>query len=559
MSSNDPKKRSSTDNTASQEKKQHTTNPPQTIKIKQQREKCHQLYAQSEAQSEATIQEETITLPWLPYRGEYFSKVEIQTHTKQFFLRIGFPTKIATCTNTHIIQVCAHCKAHLLEAKQPTIYQLNIEKKTHEDDSINQPSWADIQKKVKKNSSKTFRISHLSFQHNANCVLFKTSVIQKKVEGVYMFDVSPAFYLNKVLLDLAEEYSKEDPFTHSYDQISPMPGLGVQDNHRYFTSIFVQAQTTYSPGVRERDTDSQQDFALSLYKKYCEEKGHQFDGLATVAIKENMKLEFEGLVQEMNVSENIWGLIVNNSYTKVVKKAKVKEGKNFVSVKHLLNQATIPQAPVTFQDMCRYASLHRRMAGLILPFERWSAAFEMKSLLVIPEEGVKADSERVSLIRFLYQRSQNATAQFAEKYSAIMFALHMFLCYDCGLEVNILGPKASIRSPFQRSVNGADMQMNIAGFLKGGKTQQSAHRDVKGMSSAPHPKPKSGSILVVLKGTRRLQIRDTVYELKPGMAVWFDGDVVHNGMDNQEGSLALHLHVDDKSYYRVAYDLDLAP
>jgi quercetin dioxygenase-like cupin family protein len=85
---------------------------------------------------------------------------------------------------------------------------------------------------------------------------------------------------------------------------------------------------------------------------------------------------------------------------------------------------------------------------------------------------------------------------------------------------------------------------------------QTAHRDVTGMNSKD-PKPQSGSILAVLKGIRRLKIRDTVYTLSPGQAIWFDGDVLHNGMDNPPDSLALQMHIDDKSFFRVAYDFDL--
>ena len=179
--------------------------------------------------------------------------------------------------------------------------------------------------------------------------------------------------------------------------------------------------------------------------------------------------------------------------------------------------------------------------------------------LVAPEDGVTADSERISLIRFLYQRSQTSASQFAAEYSSIMFALHMFLCFDCGLEDHILGPLRSKRFPVERSSNKADLQLSIAGFLKGGKTPQTPHRDVRGMFKAPTPKPKSGSILTVLEGTRQLKIWDSVIELSPGMAIWFDGDVIHNGMDNPEGSLALHMHIDDTNFYRVPYDLDLAP
>jgi quercetin dioxygenase-like cupin family protein len=103
------------------------------------------------------------------------------------------------------------------------------------------------------------------------------------------------------------------------------------------------------------------------------------------------------------------------------------------------------------------------------------------------------------------------------------------------------------------------LQLNIAGFLKGGKSLQTAHRNVRGgMYSAPEPKPKSSSIIAVLKGIRQLQICGTVYQLHPGMAIWFNGNIIHNGMDNPEDSLALHtMHVDDKHFHRVAYDLDL--
>jgi hypothetical protein len=263
-------------------------------------------------------------------------------------------------------------------------------------------------------------------------------------------------------------------------------------------------------------------------------------------------------VATINSSENIYTLIQQNNFSDVVKKAKDASTNSKITVSAILTSVTIPQAPESFMDMCRNASMRRRMAGAILPFEKWKSQ-EMYTQLVVPEHGVKADSERISLFCFLYQRilAKNKV-EFAEQYSRIMFDLHMFLCCNCGLQVKLLGPTINTRNNLERLPKHAELQLSIAGFLKGGLVVlvQTTPCDVKGMNYKD-PKPQSGSILSVLKGVRCLKIRDTVYTLSPGQAVWFDGNVLHNGMDNPPDSLALHMHIDDKSFFRVAYDFDL--
>jgi hypothetical protein len=361
-------------------------------------------------------------------------------------------------------------------------------------------------------------------------------------------------------MNLAEAYSKQPPYNNSYDLILPLTGQGAADKDRYFTSFFVQDQPSQDSGVRELETLDQNNHVISLYKAYCQEHKLNIaglDGPITEDMTQRMTTHFESEVETINSSENIHTLIEQNNFSNVIKVAKHASTNSKITVSDILTKVTIPQAPVSFMDICCNASMRRRMAGFILPFEIWSHSQEMLSQLVVPEHGVKSDSERISLIRFLYQSiTGQKKSKFAEQYSRIMFDLYMFLCYDCGLQLKVLGPASNSRNQLQPLPKMAELQLSIAGFLKGGLDVQTAHRDVTGMNSKD-PKPQSGSILAVLKGIRRLKIRDTVYTLSPGQAIWFDGDVLHNGMDNPPDSLALHMHIDDKSFFRVAYDFDL--
>jgi hypothetical protein len=99
MSSNKEKKRPAQNTpTSNQQKKppgkpigrMDMINPSQSKKNKQSREKCQQIYATTEV----TTQEATtplIDLPWLPYCGDYFTKVKIQVHAKEFFHKLRDP------------------------------------------------------------------------------------------------------------------------------------------------------------------------------------------------------------------------------------------------------------------------------------------------------------------------------------------------------------------------------------------------------------------------------------------------------------------------------------
>jgi hypothetical protein len=535
-------------------------NPKFSEKTRKLRQKCHKLYE--------TKQPGQPTLHWVPYRDRLISKVEFQEQAKKFLLDIKIPSVNGPCTNTRVVLLCKFCQAVLLEAKIIKTARLEREKMLHQNDIINRRKWNDLDKKNKKGSTigapKTFRLSPPSFQHKPGCSLYKFSVHQQKIEGVHVFSVSEDLYHNDDLLKLAQEYLDEGPFQNSTDKIEPMEGKGAKDNHRYFTSIFVQDQFKFDAGIRERESQVHNRFVISLYKDYCQEHGRSIVGLdedveLTESLQEKMDSDFEDVVKSMNLKENAWGLVSKNTFVKVIDRAKNQANNSKKSRKTLIQEVfqneTIPQKAPKFIDMCRYASMRRRMSGIVLPFEDWTP-MELNTQLVHPEDGVKADSERVSLIRFLYPRIDSAPVKFAAIYSRIMFSIHKFLCYDCGLEDNILGPKRCARNTLEREPKTADSQMSVAGFLKGGKSEQTAHRDVAGMS-AQNPKPKSGSIIAVLKGTRRIKIRDTIYELIPGQAIWFDGDVKHNGMDNTDGSLALHIHVDDNNFYRVAYDLDV--
>jgi hypothetical protein len=499
---------------------------------------------------------------WRPYAGQFLTKAEFQSQSKEYFADHGIAVRSLSCNQTRVTQNCTFCQALLLEAKVPTQEKLAKEKKALKEDQFNQPTYTAQKRKVMRTKLRTFRLSPPSFQHNKECALFKSSVLQKKVDGVHLFDVPASFYTNPDLISLAEDYSQAKPFHHSYDLIAALPGQGEQDKDRYFTSFFVQDQISQVPGLRELETLEEKKNVLDLYKAYCQEKNLSLDGLdgdITPAITEQMTEHFEKEVSTINTTESICELIKANNFTVVIQRTKATSPNSKLTIPGILSTATIPLAPVSFLDMCRHASIRRRMAGAILPFERWTHQQEMLTQIVNPEHGVKADSERVSLIRFLYQKITHPKekAPFATQYSRIMFDIHKFLCYDCGLEAELLGPTINSRNTLERNPKLSKIQLSIAGFLKGGTQAQSAHRDVKGMNSA-EPKPLSGSILVVLKGTRRLQIRGTVHTLSPGQAVWFDGDVVHNGMDNEPISLALHMHIDDNSFFRVAYDFDLA-
>jgi hypothetical protein len=236
-------------NSDEESEEQKFRNPKRSEENKEERETCRKLYSpdpklyapKQKADQDAIPEEEnTQESTWLPYCGAFYTKLQIQTHATKFFHKLGVPAVVGYVTSDAIRIDCLNCKARLLYAKKPSDSQMAKDKKHHEEDSGRRVAWEELQKKVKESKDQNFRLSAPSFQHLPTCSLFISSILERKHEGVLIFDVSPAFYLHKDLLFLAEEYGKEDPYTHSYDQILPMPGKGETDNERYFVSFFVR-------------------------------------------------------------------------------------------------------------------------------------------------------------------------------------------------------------------------------------------------------------------------------------------------------------------------------